>query len=66
MGRRSDELRTPAKVLPELEKDGAILLGFRRPFAAEKFREFDYIGRLPDEWIRKLRDGMKRQIGGIR
>lgn len=63
---RKDELRTPAKVLDGLEKEGAILLGHRRPFLSEKFREFEYIGRLSDEWIRKLQGGMKKQIGSIR
>ncbi len=66
IGKRIDELYTPAKILPDLEKAGSILLGHRRQFAAEKFREFAYIGRLSDEWIRKIRDGVKRQMGSIR
>lgn len=65
-GRRSDELYTPANILPGLEKDGVILLGHRRQYAAEKFREFEYIGRLSDEWVRKIRDGIRKQIGSIR
>lgn len=65
-GRRKDELYTPAGVLPDLDKEGAILLGFRMSFVASAFRDFDYIGRLPEEWVRKIRLEMRRQLGSTK
>lgn len=65
-GRRKDALYTPAGVLPKLDKEGAILLGFRRSFEAGAFRDFDYIGRLPDEWVRKIKLEMRKQLGSTK
>jgi hypothetical protein len=66
IGKRSDEFLTPAHVLPDLEKEGAILLTFRRSFATEKFREFDYIGRLPDDWLVKFQQAFRTRSRGVK
>jgi mRNA-degrading endonuclease toxin of MazEF toxin-antitoxin module len=46
---------TPAGILPDLDQDGFILLMLRRSFVAKGFRRFDYIGRLPEGWLQKIR-----------
>ena len=51
----------PAGVLPELDKDGLLILEFARTFDAVAFRDFQYIGRLPSEWIEKVRVYRRRR-----
>jgi len=65
-GKRKDQLYTPAGILPGLNKEGVILLGFRRSFEAAAFRDFDYIGRLSDEWVRKIGLEMRKQLGSTK
>jgi hypothetical protein len=48
-------LMTPANILPGLEKEGLLLLHHRRTFPATKFRDFEYIGKLPEPWRKKIR-----------
>lgn len=47
-------LITPANILPGLEKEGLLVLTHRRAFATVKFSDFEYIGRLPDSWIKRI------------
>lgn len=63
-GMRLGELFTPGGILPDLTKDGVILVKLRRSFSAEKFREFEYIGRLSDDWINELKKSIKMYFGG--
>jgi hypothetical protein len=51
-------------ILPALDQDGLILLKFRRAFAARDFRGFEYLGRLPDRWIEKIRAFYKASVTG--
>jgi len=46
----------PAGILPELDKEGLFLLRHRRAFIPDHFRDFVYIGQLPENWIRKTLD----------
>lgn len=57
-------LVTPAGILPELDQKGLIILRFRRQFVARDFRGFDYVGRLPDCRIQKIRAFYKASTTG--
>ena len=46
----------PAGVVDGLDRTGLIKLRYRRTFIAREFRDFEYVGRLPDKWIRKIQD----------
>ena len=63
---RTRGILMPANILPGLEREGIILLSFRRSFAAHRFRDFEYIGGLPDVWIQRIREGAKRTTGSTR
>jgi hypothetical protein len=57
----------PEGVIDGFDRPGLLELRHRRVFVAREFRYFDYIGRLPEEWIRRIRDfytGMTK--GGTR
>ena len=45
---------TPAGNPPGLNEEGIVLLNFKRPFLARDFRNFDYIGRLPEDIIKEI------------
>jgi hypothetical protein len=47
---------TPAGILPDLAIEGRLVLSYRQGFAARGFREFEYIGRLSAEWVKKIED----------
>lgn len=53
---------TPAGLLPELDKEGVILLKHRRKFPAEMFRDLTYLGCLPNRWIHKIRRFYRREM----
>jgi hypothetical protein len=55
---------TPQNLLPGLDKKGLLLLSHRRIFTANEFTEFDYIGRLPEQWITQMHDFYKSVVGG--
>jgi len=63
IGKRSDELLIPANLLPTLDRAGVVLLDFRRPFPVDRFREFEYIGRLPEKYIHKIQNWLKSVAG---
>jgi hypothetical protein len=44
----------PEGVLPGLDKPGLIIPGHRRVLPAANFREYEHIGRLPDEWVQRI------------
>lgn len=46
---------TPAGVLEGLDQQGTFILDHRQSFQAERFREFSYIGRLPEHWLQRIR-----------
>ena len=48
-------LYQPAGVLPGLNREGVVLPGVRKPFEAQKFRDYRYEGQLPEEWVTKLK-----------
>jgi len=45
---------TPAGTPPTLNKVGVVVLDLRRPFLAKDFRDFDYVGRLPEDIIKQI------------
>jgi len=45
---------TPAGKPPRLDEEGLVLLNLKRPFLAKDFRDFDYIGRLPEDIIKEI------------
>lgn len=45
---------TPAGMPPGLNEEGIVLLNLKRPFLAKDFRDFDYIGRLPEDIIKEI------------
>lgn len=47
---------TPADILPGLDQDGLFLLRFRQSFVARDFCYYEYIGRLPENLIRRILD----------
>lgn len=47
---------TPPGIVPGLDAKGLILLAHRVKFEVERFREWTYLGRFSDEWIRKIKD----------
>ena len=51
----------PAGALPELDRDGLLVLEFARTFDAVAFRDFQYIGRLPGECIDKIQEYRRRR-----
>jgi hypothetical protein len=55
---------TPSGILPDFDQEGLILLMMRRSFVARDFRDFDYVGRLSDRWIRKIQDFYKALAEG--
>jgi hypothetical protein len=57
-------LVTPPGILPGLDQRGLILLRFRRSFVAKHFRDFEYIGQLPNTWIQKIRAFYKASATG--
>jgi hypothetical protein len=57
-------LLTPANILPGLDKVGLLLLLHRRPFTTVNFSEYEYIGRLPEPWIKQMRDFYKKVAEG--
>jgi hypothetical protein len=46
----------PANILPGLNREGLILPMLRRTFNAEEFQNYQYVDRLPEEWIRKIHE----------
>lgn len=59
-----DGIITPAEVIPGLSQKGLFVLRHRRTINAKEFRGFDYIGRLPTEWISKIQEYNWKSIRG--
>lgn len=53
--RDRSEFALPAGIVEGLDRDGVIVLNRRQPFAAAAFRQYRYIGRLPEPWQERLR-----------
>ncbi len=53
---RKRGLVMPANILPSLDKEGLIVPMMRRTFNADDFQNYQYIDRLPEEWIRKIHE----------
>jgi hypothetical protein len=51
---------TPAGVIAELDKEGLILLKHRIKLTIEEFRDYLYLGRLPEKWIREIQNFQRR------
>jgi mRNA-degrading endonuclease toxin of MazEF toxin-antitoxin module len=51
-----DGILMPAGLVPGLDRPGLIMLRHRRSFTARMFREFEYVGRLPDDFIKRIRE----------
>lgn len=56
---------TPAGIIPELNKEGLILLKHRVKLTVEEFRDYVYLGRLPDQWIQRLQDFHRKPIKNL-
>ena len=52
---KSRGVLTPAGKPSGLDEEGLVLLSIKRTFLAKDFRDFDYIGRLPEDIIKKIR-----------
>ena len=52
-------LYQPAGIIAGLDRDGVIRTVVRTPFEVQKFRDYRYVGQLPQEWVDKL----KKHIG---
>lgn len=52
---RGKGLFVPAGIIPELDRDGIVLLGVRLTLIARNFRDYRHVGSLPDRWQRELR-----------
>lgn len=57
-------LLTPANLLPGLDKEGLLLLLHRRSFVTVNFSDYEYIGRLPEPWIRQMREFYRKVAEG--
>jgi hypothetical protein len=57
-------IMTPANILPGLDRAGLVEISFRRSFRARDFREYEYIGRFPDEYIKRIRDFLDAVLPG--
>jgi hypothetical protein len=53
--RGAGEILLPGGILNGLERDGVVILKIQRPFPAKNFRDYDYIGLLPEVWQDKLK-----------
>jgi hypothetical protein len=53
---------TPAGVIADLDKEGLILLKHRTKLTVEEFRDFLYLGRLPEKWIRAIQAFQRKSV----
>lgn len=63
-----DRLAMPAGVLPDLDRPGMIILGVTQRLHFRDLARYRYLGRLPLEWLRKLRaalDARARRIAAL-
>lgn len=56
-------LLNPANILEGLDRPGLFLYSKRQIMNAIDFRDFDYIGRLPESWKTKLREYLRTSRG---
>jgi mRNA-degrading endonuclease toxin of MazEF toxin-antitoxin module len=68
--RRDEKLGilTPPGIISGLDREGLIVLRSRRTLDAAEFRniEYEYIGRLPEEWIEKIHDARRALAAQVR
>ena len=51
----------PAGRVPNLERDGVVLLRLSRPFPVANFRHYRFIGILPEDLQQRLRAGLDQR-----
>ena len=56
-------IQTPANILDGLDRSGDIMLLLRRTLPAMSFRDYDYMGWLPDVWSHKVDSGYRSMTG---
>lgn len=62
----SFDLLTPGGLLPELDDEGWVLVTWSRRFPRRNFVGYRIIGRLPQEWLGKLRAAIDAHARTIR
>jgi hypothetical protein len=60
------DLAMPGGILPELEEEGWILVTWTQRFPPRNFGDYRLIGRLPQEWLGKLRAAIDARSRAIR